>query len=53
MPKHELRKLVYKSGVITLLQDGLEKVVAGETSFAEILKAVDLENDLEQYEEDK
>jgi hypothetical protein len=52
LPKHELRKLVYKSGVITLLQDGLEKVVAGETSFAEILKAVDLENDLEQYEED-
>lgn len=52
LPKHELRKLVYKSGVITLLQDGLEKVVTGETSFAEILKAVDLENDLEQYEED-
>ncbi len=52
LPKHELRKLVYKSGVITLLQDGLEKALAGETSFSEILKAVDLENDLESYEED-
>ncbi len=52
LPKSELRKLVYKSGVITLLQDGLEKALAGETSFSEILKAVDLENDLENYSED-
>lgn len=51
LSKNELRKLVYKSDVITLLQDGLEKVVSGETSFAEILKAVDLENDLEAYNE--
>ena len=28
------------------LQDGLEKVLLGETSFSEILKAVDLDNDL-------
>ena len=52
MPKHELRKLVYKSDVITLLQDGLEKVMLGETSFSEILKAVDLDNDLSNYEDD-
>ncbi len=52
MPKHELRKLVYKSDVITLLQDGLEKVLLGETSFEEILKAVDLDNDLSNYEDD-
>ena len=52
MPKHELRKLVYKSDVITLLQDGLEKVLLGETSFSEILKAVDLDNDLSNYEDD-
>lgn len=52
MPKHELRKLVYKSDVITLLQDGLEKVILGETSFSEILKAVDLDNDLSNYEDD-
>ncbi len=50
--KHELRKLVYKSDVITLLQDGLTKVQDGETSFSEILKIVDLENDLTNYEGD-
>ena len=37
-PKPELRKLVYKSGTITMLQDGLAKVVSGETTFEEILK---------------
>lgn len=45
-PKVELRKLVYTGDVITLLQDGLEKVVDGKTSFEEILKIIDLENDL-------
>lgn len=50
--KAELRKLVYKSDVITLLQDGLTKVTQGETSFAEILKAVDVENDLTNYQDD-
>ena len=35
-----------------LLQDGLTKVVEGETSFSEILKAVDLDNDLSNYEND-
>ena len=52
MPKHELRKLVYKSDVVTLLQDGLDKVLLGETSFSEILKAVDLDNDLSNYDDD-
>ena len=44
--KPELRKLVYKSGTITMLQDGLAKVVSGETTFEEILKLIDLEDDL-------
>lgn len=52
LPKTELRKLVYNSDVVTLLQDGLDKVLQGLTSFSEILKAVDLENDLERYEDD-
>ena len=39
MHKDELRKLVYKSDVITLLQDGL-------------IKVVDLDNDLSNYEDD-
>jgi len=50
--KDTLRKLVYKGDVITLLQDGLQKVVEGTTSFSEILKAVDLENDIENYSSD-
>ena len=52
MPKDHLRKLVYGGNVVTLLQDGLDKVIEGETSFSEILKAVDLDNDLGNYEED-
>jgi type IV pilus assembly protein PilB len=52
VPKRELRNLVYNGDVITLLQDGLEKVVSGETSFEEILKIIDLENDITAYQED-
>ena len=43
--KESLRELVYNSDVITLLQDGLEKVVAGLTTFEEILKIIELEED--------
>ncbi len=50
--KKVLRDLVYTGDVITLLQDGLEKVVNGETSFEEILKIIDLENDITSYQED-
>ncbi|MDD4188146.1 MAG: GspE/PulE family protein [Bacilli bacterium] len=44
--KNTLRKLVYSSGTITMLQDGLAKVVEGQTTFEEILKLIDLEDDL-------
>ena len=45
--KAELRKLVYGSGgTITMLQDGLSKVVSGDTTFEEILKLIDLDDDL-------
>ena len=51
--KDKLRKLVYSDKhVITLLEDGLEKCRNGLTSFAEILKTVDLENDISAYEAD-
>ena len=43
--KEKLRELVYTSDVNTLLQDGLEKVVAGYTTFEEILKLIELEDD--------
>ena len=45
--KAEIRKLVFGNGnTITMLQDGLNKVVAGETTFEEIIKLIDLEDDL-------
>ncbi len=43
--KEQLRELVYSSDVVTLLQDGLEKVVEGQTTFEELLKIIELEND--------
>ncbi len=50
-PKDEMRKLVYiYGGTHTLLEDGLEKVRDGETSFQELYKLVDIENDLAVHE---
>lgn len=45
LPKDKMRELVYKSDVITLLQDGLEKVIKGYTSFEELLKIIELDDD--------
>ncbi|MCR4580944.1 MAG: GspE/PulE family protein [Bacilli bacterium] len=45
--KVTLRNLVYNIGdTDTMLQDGLQKVLNGETSFDEILKLIDLDDDL-------
>ena len=44
-PKEVLRQLVYQADVNTLLQDGLDKVVSGYTTFEEILKLIELEDD--------
>ena len=43
--KEKLRELVYNTDVITLLQDGLEKVETGQTTFEELLKIIELEED--------
>ena len=43
--KDKLRELVYKSDVTTLLQDGLEKVAQGLTTFEELLKIIELDDD--------
>lgn len=43
--RDDLRDLVYKSDVTTLLQDGLEKVVSGLTTFEELLKIIELDDD--------
>jgi len=45
--KENLRELVYKSDVTTLLQDGLTKVYNGYTTIEEILKIIELDDDLE------
>ena len=45
-PKEEIRRLVYGTGnVTTMLQDGLRKVIEGKTTFEEILKLIELEDD--------
>lgn len=42
--KEDLRNLVYTNEVITLLKDGLYKVMAGFTTLEEVLKLVDLDD---------
>jgi Tfp pilus assembly pilus retraction ATPase PilT len=46
--KEKLRQLVYRNGTKTLLQDGLEKVLNGDTTLEELLKLVELDNDDEE-----
>lgn len=43
--KELLRELVYKADVTTLLQDGLDKVYHGITTFEELLKLIELDSD--------
>lgn len=46
--KEELRKMVYGDNhTITLLQDGLEKVLKGYTTFEEIYKLIEIEDELD------
>ncbi len=47
MPKTELRNLVFaeNSNINTMLQDGLRKVLTGETSFDEILRLIELDDE--------
>lgn len=42
--KEELRDLVYSNGTITMLQDGLTKVINGDTTFEELIKAIDVDD---------
>ena len=43
--KDKLRHLVYSSDVISLLQDGMTKVLEGYTTLEELLKIIELEDD--------
>ena len=46
--KEELREIVYNGGVTTLLQDALEKVMEGHTTFNEVVRIVEVDADLEK-----
>ena len=46
--KEDLRQMVYGDGhVTTLLQDGLQKVLKGLTTFEEVYKLIEIEDDLD------
>ncbi|MBQ9011790.1 MAG: type II/IV secretion system protein [Bacilli bacterium] len=45
VPKETLRDMVYSADVTTLLEDGLNKVIAGETTFSEIINLIELDDD--------
>ena len=45
LTKEERRELVYTSNVITMLQDGLMKVLDGDTSFDEIYRIIEIDSD--------
>ena len=46
--KEDLRKLVYSKDVITMIQDGFYKVLAGFTTITEVLKLIDLDDEIEE-----
>lgn len=53
LPREKLRELVYTDNVTTLLQDGLEKVLEGITTFEEIYKNVAIDNELDEKYSDE
>ena len=46
--KEELRNLVYSKDVITMIQDGFYKILAGFTTITEVLKLIDLDDEIEE-----
>ena len=43
--KDKLRRLVYNENVVSLIQDGISKVLEGETTLEELLKIIELDED--------
>ena len=43
--KEELKKMVYTDKTITMLQDALGKCIAGYTSYSEVYRVIEIEND--------
>ncbi len=53
LEKEDLAKMVYTSKTITMLQDALIKVLEGKTSFEEVYRVIEIENeDDENYKEE-
>lgn len=48
LDKEDLKKAVYDGDTTTLLQDALQKVVDGHTTFKEVYRVVDIDFDLEK-----
>jgi len=46
--KEQLRSLVYNRDVITMVQDGFYKILAGFTTITEVLKLIDLDDEIEE-----
>ena len=46
--KEELRKMVYNKDVITMIQDGFYKILAGFTTITEVLKLIDLDDEIDE-----
>lgn len=45
--RDELRKLVYNKDVITMIQDGFYKILAGFTTITEVLKLIELDDEID------
>lgn len=51
MKKEDLRHLIYENqDMISILQDGLYKVLEGLTSFEEVLRVIDVDDDLGEHD---
>lgn len=50
--RDDLREIVYgKNHTITLLQDALQKTIEGQTTFEEVYRLIEVENDIMEIEE--
>lgn len=47
LDKDNLRQLVYDGNTTTMLQDALEKIIEGHTTFQEVYRVVDIDTDLD------
>ena len=46
--REELRRLVYNKDVITMIQDGFYKILAGFTTITEVLKLIELDDEIDE-----